>query len=255
MHLTAHLVPLPRRRVGRRGLLRAIGCGVVGTAWLSIAASSAWLVLSTPLLARLTDLGLRDSVTPVAGAVAWAVALTAPACFAVLGIMRIWGAIEGVRVVRGAISPLVRRAALLPPGCTVIPHIRLPEGRRIPDLVVGPHGVAFFEPLPRAATARRTGERWEVRFADRAWRSIENPLVRAARDGDRLRRHLESQEHGFVVRVQPAVLRDQYEVGRSDGCAVVAPDDVPAWLAALPAQRGLSPDRLARVVEILTALA
>jgi hypothetical protein len=36
---------------------------------------------------------------------------------------------------------------------------------------------------------------------------------------------------------------------------VVAPDDVPAWLAALPAQRGLTPDRLAHVLEVLADLA
>lgn len=252
---TTHRVPSRQHRVRRRGLLGAIGRGVIGVAWLGIAASSAWLVLSTPLLTRLTSTGLRDSATPVVGAVAWALALTAPTCFAVLGIIRLGSAVQGVRVARGSTSPVARRAALLPPGCAVVPRIRLPDGRRIPDVVVGPHGVAFFEPLPPAAAARRTGERWEVRFADRTWRPIENPLQRAARDGERLRRHLESQEHGFVVRVQAAVLRDQHEIERSDGCAVVASDDVPAWLAALPAQRGLTPDRLAHLVEILRDLA
>ncbi len=255
MGLTTHLVPRGRRLVRRRGLLGAIGAGIVGAAWLGIAASSAWLVLSTPLLARITNLGLRDSVTPVVGTVAWAVALTAPACFAVLGIIRLGGAVQGVRVARGAGSPVVRRATLLPPGCTVVPSIWLPDGQRIPDVVVGPHGVAFFEPLPPPTAARRNGERWEVRVTDRAWRSIENPLLRAAHDGDRLRRHLESLEHGFVVRVQAAVLSNQHAIERTADCAVVAPDDVPAWLAALPAQRGLSPDRLARLVEIVTGLA
>jgi hypothetical protein len=254
MYPPARLVPSRRHRVRRRGLFEALGRGFIGIAWLAIAASLAWLVLSTPLLVRLTSAGLRDPAAPVVGAVAWAVALTAPTCFAVLGIIRLGGAVHSVQVARGTTSPVASRAARLPPGCAVVPRIRLPEGRCIPDVVVGPHGVAFFEPLPPAAAARRTGARWEVRFADRTWRSIENPLQRAVRDGEQLRRHIESQEHGFVVRVQAAVLRDEYEIERSDGCAVVAPDDVPAWLAALPAQRGLTPDRLAHLVEIVTDL-
>jgi hypothetical protein len=136
----------------------------------------------------------------------------------------------------------------------VIPRVRLPDGRRIPDVVVGPHGVAFFEPLPPPAAVRRTGDHWEVRFADRRWRPVENPLQRAARDGERLRRYLDAQERDFVVRVNAAVLGDQHDVRRTEGCAVVALDDVPAWLAALPAQRGLSADRLGHLREMLEAL-
>ena len=58
-----------------------------------------------------------------------------------------------------------------------------------------------------------------------------------------------------MVRVQAAVLGDPAVVGRIEGCAVVALDDVPAWLAALPAQRGLTPDRLAHLREVLAELA
>jgi len=101
---------------------------------------------------------------------------------------------------------------------------------------------------------RRTGGRWEVRFTDRSWRPIEHPLQRAARDADRLRRHLEAGERDFVVRVQAAVLGDPHEVDRVEGCAVVPLGDVPAWLAALPAQRGLSPDRLDHLREVLASL-
>ena len=224
-------------------------------AWLGIAAVVAWLVFATPLLARFLDLGSGGPVAPVIGAAALAVALTAPAAFAIVGVARLSGAAARARVARGSTTPVTRMAAQLPDGCTVISRIRLPDGRRIPDVVVGPHGVAFFEPLPPAAASRRTGDRWEVRFSDRTWRPIENPLQRAARDADRVRRHLEAQERDFVVRVQAAVLGDPDAVGRLDGCSVVAPNDVPAWLAALPAQRGLSPDRLAHVRELLADLA
>ncbi len=230
------------------------GLTIAGLAWLAIACVSAWLVFATPMLARLVTIQSRSAGTTMAGAVVWAVALTAPACFAVLGIARLAGAVQRFREARRAGPPVARRAAMLPAGCTVVPRIRLPDGRRIPDVVVGPHGVAFFEQLPPPAAARRTGDRWEVRFAEHGWRAIENPLQRAARDGDRLRRHLEAEERDFVVRVTAAVLGDPGAVHRIDGCAVVALDDVPAWIAALPAQRGMSPDRLVHLREVLAEL-
>jgi len=194
-------------------------------------------------------------MAPVIGATALAVAFAAPAGLAIVGIARLGDAAVHARGARGAATPVARRAALLPAGCTVFARIFLPDGRRIPDVVVGPHGIALFESLPPAAATRRTGDRWEVRFADRSWRSIENPLQKAVRDADRLRRHLEAQERDFVVRVQAAVLGDPGAVGRIDGCSVVALDDVPAWLAALSAQRGLTADRLAHVRELIADLA
>ena len=235
--------------------MAATAPAVVGAAWLGIAGAAAWLVFATPLMARFVDLAAGGSAAPVIGALAFAAALTAPAGFAIVGIALLGGAVEYARAGRVTTPPVTRRADLLPVDCTVIPRIRLPDGRPIPDVVVGPHGVVFFESLPPATAARRTGGRWEVRFADRTWRPIENPLQRAARDADRLRHHLEAQERGFVVRVQAAVLGDASDLLRADGCSVVALDDVPGWVAALPIQRGLTPDRLAHLIESLADLA
>lgn len=244
----------PRARRSGSHLAAVAGLTLLGLAWLAIAGATAWLAFATPMLSRLA-LDARGSAGPMLGAIAWGIALTAPACFAVMGVVRLAGAAHRVRDRQAGIPPVARAAALLPPGCSVIPRIRLPDGRRIPDLVVGPHGVAFFEQLPPPAAVRRTGDRWELRFADHGWRSIENPLQRAARDAERLRRHLEGEERDFVVRVSAAVLGDQHAVNRIDGCAVVRLDDVPAWLAALPAQRSLTPDRLAHLRGVLEALA
>jgi hypothetical protein len=222
---------------------------------LAIAGAAAWLIFTTPILARVVVFQSGSAGGALVGAMVWAIALTAPACFAVLGIARLAAAAQHVRGTRRRTPPVTRRAALLPPGCSVIARIVLPDGRRIPDVVVGPHGVAFFEQLPPAAAARRTGERWEVRFSDRVWRPIENPLQRATRDAERLRRHLEAEERDFVVRVTAVVLGDEHDVARTEGCAVVALDDVPGWLVALPAQRGLTADRLAHLRAVLEALA
>lgn len=244
-----------RARRPRTAVLPIVGLAAAGLAWLTIAGASAWLVFTTPLLARVVSLDTRGDGSPVVGAIVLAVALTAPACFAFLGITRLASAAGRVMGARPSLPPVAGLASELPPGCTVIPAIRLPDGRRIPDVVVGPHGVAFFERLPPAAATRRVGGRWEVRFADRSWRPIEDPFQRAARDGDRLRRYLEAEERDFVVRVQAAVIGDAAANERGDGCPVVALEDVPGWLAALPVQRGLTPDRQAHVRGILEALA
>ncbi len=243
-----------RARQPRTGITVVLAAGS-GFAWLAIAATSAWLVFGTPLLTRVTQLDVRSASGGFVATVAWAVAMTAPACFAVLGILRLGGAAQRVRAAQATVPPVTRRATSLPAGCSVVPRIRLPDGRRIPDVVVGPHGIALFESLPPRGAARRTGERWEVRFEDGRWRPIENPLEKAARDADGLRRHLEAQERDFVVRVVAAVIRGDHDVARTVGCAVVTLEEVPGWLAALPAQRGLTADRVARIRGVLEELA
>ncbi len=255
MRPTVPAIPSRPGGSGRGGLLRAARPGVAGVAWLLISLASAWLVLATPLLPRLATVYARNEAQAFASTVVWAVALTAPAAFAALGTARLFAALGRLRGGRARPSPLAPLRGRLPPACQLVASIRLPDGRRIPNVVVGQHGVAFFEPLPPSAASRRTGDHWEVRFADRSWRSIENPLDRAGRDGERLRRHLEALERDFVVRVQAAVLADGHHVTRTDGCAVVLLDDVPAWLAALPAQRGLTAGRLEHLHEVLASLA
>lgn len=255
MESAVRAVPRARPRRSGGSALATANRAAAGLGWLAIAAGFAWLIFGTPLLAQLVRLDSPTSATPALGAVAWAVALVAPAGFAILGLARIGGAVGHVRSRASARPPVSRMASALPAGCSVIPSIHLPDGRRVPDVVVGPHGVAIFERLPPLAAVRRSGERWEVRFSDGSWRPIESPLLRAARDAERLRRHLEAEERGFVVRVQAAVLGDPAAVSRVEGCAVVPLADVPAWLAALPAQRALTPDRVEHVREILAALA
>ena len=255
MQSAARATPRGRSRQPGRGSLSTANRVVAGTGWMLIAAGFAWITFCTPLLAELVRLDAPTTATPLVGAAAWAIALVAPAGFAVLGLARLGGAVGQVRARRSRRPPVSRMAADLPAGCAVLPAVILPDGTRIPDVVVGPHGVAIFERLPPMAAVRRSGERWEVRFSDGSWRPIESPLLRAARDAERLRRHLEGEEREFVVRVQAAVLGNPEEVARADGCAVVPLRDVPAWVAALPTQRALSPDRIAHVRGILEALA
>ncbi len=231
------------------------GLMIAGIGWFAIGLMTGWVVFFTPLLERTAGLTSRSSAAPLFGVAVWAVALTAPTCFVVLGISRLAGAATHLLGRSGPRRPVHAMAWRMPDGVVSLPTIRLPDGRRIPDVVLGPHGIAFFEPLPPPVATRQIGGRWEARFSDGQWRPIENPLDRAARDADGLRRYLAEDDRDFVVRVHPVVTSVAPQVERTDACAVVPLAAVPAWIAALPAQRSLSGARLQHVRDLLDGLA
>ncbi len=74
-----------------------------------------------------------------------------------------------------------------------------------------------------------------------------------ARDADRVRHWLGNGDLDFVVRVYAALVTPDTSMARSSGCAVITPEQIPAWIEALPRQRSLSTGRrhhlLARVRE------
>ena len=235
--------------------LAVAGRTIAGLGWLTAGLAAGWLVFATPILAGTVNLTPRSATAPLFGTAIWAVALTAPTVFIVLGAIRLAGAATHLGARRGPVRPIHAMAARLPAGVKTVPTIRLPDGRRVPDVVLGRHGIAFFEPLPPPAGTRHVGGRWEARFEDGTWRPIENPLDRAARTADSLRRFLAEGDRDFVVRVHAVVTSSDPQVARTDSCAVVALRDVPGWIAALPAQRSLSPDRLTQLRELLEGLA
>jgi hypothetical protein len=227
---------------------------MAGMGWLAIGLAAGWLVFATPLLQQAINLNSRSATAAFLGAAVWAVALTAPTCFVVLGVLRLAGAVTRLRGRSGPARPVHAMAGRLPAGVVAMPTIRLPDGRLIPDVVLGPHGIAFFEPLPPPGATRTVGGRWEARFDDGRWRPIENPLDRAARDGDGLRRFLAEDDRDFVVKVHPVVVSRAPQIERTEACAVLALDDVPGWIASLPAQRSLNGDRLQHVRDLLDTL-
>jgi hypothetical protein len=101
---------------------------------------------------------------------------------------------------------------------------------------------------------RHQGGSWEVRAPNGRWTHFENPLERTARDAERVRRWVASAERDFVVKVYAAVITDDPTVARTAGCAVVSPNEIPAWLASLPPARAMSEDRRADLVEEIRGL-
>lgn len=185
------------------------------------------------------------------GALAWGFALIAPALFLMVGLARLVETLELVSLRRRRPRPVAAIARSLPADHVAAARVRLPDGRIIPELVVGPFGVAVIEELPPPRISRRQGAMWEARAADGRWHPIENPLERASRDAERVRRWLADDERDHIVKVHAAIVAPAGSVPRTPTCAVVAEEELIAWLAALPAQRTLNADRRATIVEIV----
>lgn len=228
---------------------RLIVGGLVGAALLVAGVALGWLAFATPLL-RSIDMPVRATPAQLAvGAAAWALALTAPAGCILLGLARLAGTTE--RMARMRRRPgIVSASRKLGEGYVAAANVRLPDGRAIPEIVIGPHGVAIIQPGPPSAATRHSGSRWEVRL-DGKWVPLENPLERASRDLEAVRRWLGANDQDFLVRVHAALVTTDSTVERSSSCAVIGPNQVSSWLTALPPQRSLTDNRRTWLVELV----
>lgn len=227
---------------------------VVGSVLLVGGLGVAWLTFGTPFITRFTPVGRPTTTEVVAGVLAWTFALVAPSAFILAGIARLAALLDALAASRPRPTPVLRVSRSLPEDCVVVSRFRLTDGRIIPDLVLGPFGVAVIEELPPAGATRRHGTAWEVRGPDGRWLPLENPLEKATRDAERVRRWLAQDEHDFVVKVHAAVVSSDESIVRTETCAVIRQAQIPAWLRALPAQRSLTPSRRERLVELIRTL-
>jgi len=245
---------LTPRRAGR--LRPATPAGVVAHAavagaMLVAAIAVAWLDLATPLL-RTLQIPVRPTVAEAAVAVvAWAATLGLPVVLLVVGTVRLLDVAGGLAGLHRQAGPSGALAAQLGDGYVVCEAVRLPDGSTIPRIVLGPHGLAVLEVAPlRSATRHRDG-RWELRLGDGRWVAMENPLDRTSRDAERVRRWCAADDRDFVVRVHAALVVPDASIQRTPTCAVIAADQIPAWIGSLPAQRTLTPGRRARLARML----
>jgi hypothetical protein len=209
----------------------------------------AWMAFGTPFISTFTPSGRPETPHIAAGMLAWAVALVAPAAFILAGLARIVAVVDSVNASRPRPSAVARAASALGDDTVVAQRFRLPEGRMVPELVLGPFGAAVVEQLPPPAATRHRGAVWEVRVAGGTWAPLENPLDKAARDAESVRRFFGSEDQDFVVKVYAAVVAPDTTLPRTPACAVITREQIPAWLASLPAQRSLTPSRRQRLVE------
>ncbi len=235
----------PDRRLGSV----AVGT-LVGAALVAVGLGFAFLVFETPLLARLVPddgAGASAFTGPI---LVWVLALVVCACLSLAGTNRLAATVASVRTRAVGLSPVVRMLSSLPADVMVVTDVMPNSGRPIPELVVGPFGVAVVHELGPREEIRRVGNTWETRTPD-GWMPTDYPLERVNRDVERVRRWLTESDLDFVVRVYGALITTDMAIPRSPLCAVLAPEQIPAWFEALPRQRSLTAGRrnhlLARV--------
>jgi hypothetical protein len=199
------------------------------------------------------DLPLHRFSATVGGLV-WGVSLVAPPCFAIVGFIRLWQ-VGGVILRKPVPGPVARAAKLLTDDYLVAPSLEMPDGRRLRNVVVGPFGLAVIGEAPPKAITRRHGSSWEVRRADGRWIPLEDPVDRTARDAERLRRWIGTEERDFIVKVYAAFVTDDPTITRTPLCAVIGPNEVAPWLTALPAQRSLYDTRRDDLIDRIRGLA
>ncbi len=241
----------PLGREHRVAVVRgAVAAAMLVTAGLVVG----WLAVGTPFIEQFMP-GLRPTPTQTAiGVFAWSFALLVPVGFLLLGAARAVTAVDHALALRpGAHTPRLARA--LPDDYIVATHLRLPDGRRVAELVLGPFGVAVLGDVPPPSVTRHAGQGWEVRAGRGRWTPIESPLDRTTRDMERVKRWLGGEHRDFVVRVHAAIVTPDTTVERTTTCAVIAPDQVPGWLAALPPQRGLTAQRREQLADEIRAVA
>ncbi len=241
----------PTSRVHRVAIARSLAVGIL---LLVAGAALAWLSIGTPLVTGFIPLGRPSALQIAGGIVVWGFAIVIPAVFLIMGVARMAAVIDALTSMRPRkVTPQL--ASALGPDHIAATDLVLPGGRRLHELVVGPFGIVVLGVVPPPSFSRHVGTRWEVRDDRGRWIPIEDPIQRASRDAERVRGWIAAEDRDFVVRVYAAVVTEDERVDRSSTCAVVAPDELGAWLAALPPQRGLTPSRREHVIERIASLA
>jgi hypothetical protein len=214
-----------------------------------------YLVLATPLAERFMPHGQSSAESVILSALGWTLLLTAPAIAGIAGIARLADVADRGLAGWRRPDPLTALCRVLGPEYAAAAGIRLPDGRVVAEVIVGPHGVAVFEPLPPRAFLRQHGSAWELRVGKDRWVPQENPFERATRTADRMRHWLSTDDRDFVVKVHVAVIASDTSLPRTPTCAVITRDQVAAYLASLPAQRSFTAERRAQVFELLRGAA
>lgn len=238
----------PARHAQRPSFAPTVAGAVVGAALVVAGVVLGWAAIATPLLSSVVPSGRAELSQSIIGVAVWAVALVGPAALLLIGanrLVRILGAIRDRMPRRSAI---VRALGDLPEDVVVANGLVLPDGRGVSEVVVGAFGVAVIRELPPAAVTRVRNGHWDLR-SRRGWLPMESPLDRAARDAERVRRWLAHDDADFVVKTYAAVVAEAPNLARTPSCAVLRFDQLSAWVAALPAQRSLTPGRREQVLE------
>jgi hypothetical protein len=253
-HAAMESISPPPRALEHNPISELVAGTVVATLLIVTGVLLAIFAFATPLLTSFLPGGRPSTGQLVLGVAIWAIALVAPAGFVLLGTTRLARILSRARRAAPRQSPLMKAMGTLPEGATMASGLTLPDGRTVSDLVLGSFGAAVIRELPPAAVTRIREGNWELRTS-RGWIPLENPLDRATRDAERVRRWFGGDDADFVVKVYAAVVSANPPVARTTGCAVLTPAEIGPWVAALPAQRSLTAGRIEHMVELARAAA
>ena len=89
--------------------------------------------------------------------------------------------------------------------------------------MLGPFGIVVVGDMPPASATRHANGHWEIRDGRGRWIPVESPVQRAARDAERVRGWLATDDRDFLVRVYAVLVTGDATVERSPSCAVVPP--------------------------------
>jgi hypothetical protein len=244
-----------RTRAGQPSRVGVATALLIGTALVGTSLALLYLVFGENFVDRFMPSGRPTTYELVAGALAWTFALTAPAGFGLVGAARLVTAYDRWRARRPRVTPAVRLRRAIGDDHVVATGVRLPDGSRIlPELVVGPFGAAIIEELPPTGAVMSRGVRsWEVRVGNGQIRTIENPLVLAAHDAERVRAWLTPDDADHVIKVYAAVVGTDPRVERSPSVAIINPTQVAEWLGSLPPQKSLDAGRQDKIVRQIRA--
>jgi hypothetical protein len=233
-----------------RHVLHLVSGTVLGATFVSLGLGLAFEVTATPIVSHLVPASRVNPSQVTIAMLIWALSLIAGGALLVAGTNRLAATVASVRTRGSRLSPVARVLGQLSAEVVVATGVVPNDGRPIPELVVGPFGVAVVHEMASRETIRAMGQSWEARTQE-GWVATEHPLDRVARDADRVRHWLGDGDLDFVVRVYAALVTSDTSMARSSACAVITPEQVPAWIEALPRQRSLSAGRrhhlLARV--------
>ena len=240
----------PHRRAPRLGTL--VSGSVIGALLAAAGLGIAYLTLATPLVSQLSADRLAGADRTPIGLGIWALSLIAGGALLVAGTNRLAATLARLRAGDGRTGPAAQALAPMADEIAVVADVVPYEGRAIPELAIGPFGVAVIHALPAGRPYRQVGSSWEFRTRD-GWVPMDNPLELANRDADQVRRWFTVADLDFVVRVYAALIVGDGSIPRSATCAVVTPEQLPAWVGALPHQRSLTAARQLRLRALATS--
>ena len=223
---------------------------VIGTILVVTGIVMAYVALATPVLTSVLPTGRLNIGQMASGVVIWSIALVGPAAFVLIGANRLVRILTSLRERAPRRSATLRALDALADDVVVASGLTLPDGRAVSDIVLGPFGAAVIRQLPPAPVTRIREGRWELK-SRRGWIPLENPMERASRDSERVRRWLGHDDADFVVKVYAAVVGTGWTIARTADCAVLTPDEVAAWVSALPPQRSLTQGRRDQVLDLV----